>query len=347
MSAADEAPPVLVERRGRLGVLTLNRPRALNALTHEMVHLLQDTLDRWVEDPQVETVLLTGAGDRGLCAGGDIVSIYRDATSGGDESVAFWRDEYHLDATIAAYPKPVVALMDGLVLGGGVGVSAHASTRVVTERTRIGMPETGIGFVTDVGGTWLLPQAPGELGTFVALTAAHVGAGDAIALGLADHYVPSESLGRLAEALVDRPVDEVVAEVAEPAPAAGLLEQRGWIDAAFAGDDVNRILEALEARPEAEARAALERLTANSPTSVVVTLRALRSAPRLGGLEEALAQELRIAVRMLRGWDFPEGIRAQVIDKDRSPRWRPASVAEVSAADVDAYFTPLHSEGTA
>ncbi|GAB2987625.1 hypothetical protein GCM10027076_27130 [Nocardioides montaniterrae] len=157
-------PTVLAERRGRVGVLTLNRPRAINALSHEMVGLLMRQLESWESDAAVETVVLTGAGERGLCAGGDIVSFHRDAVTGGRGTETFWRDEYDLNAFIDRYPKPYVALMDGIVLGGGVGVSAHAGHRVVTERTRIGMPETGIGFVPDVGGTWLLSHAPGELG---------------------------------------------------------------------------------------------------------------------------------------------------------------------------------------
>jgi len=341
--------PVLAERRGRLGVLTLNRPRAINALTHEMVSLIRSALDAWAEDPEVETVLLTGAGERGLCAGGDIVSIHRDALTGSTGSEDFWRDEYQLNATIASYPKPYVALMDGIVLGGGVGVSAHASHRVVTERTRIGMPETGIGFVPDVGGTWLLAHAPGELGTYVALTAGHVDAGDAIELGLADHHVLSEDLPRLIELLESRPVSEALAHVLQPAPPSPLGKQRDWIDTAFAGDDPATILAAVQRRSEPEARKAAEALGRNSPTALVVTLRALRAAGQMNGLTQALDQEYRIAVRMLRGHDFPEGIRAQVIDKDRNPRWKPATIAGVTTAMVDHYFAPLnpHQEETA
>jgi enoyl-CoA hydratase len=337
--------PVLVERRGRLGVLTLNRPRAINALTHEMVGLLQAALDAWAEDPQVETVVLTGSGERGLCAGGDIVSIHRDAVTGGTGSEDFWRDEYRLNATISSYPKPYVALMDGIVLGGGVGVSAHASHRIVTERTRIGMPETGIGFVPDVGGTWLLSHAPGELGTYVALTAGHVDAGDAIGLGLADHYVLAADLPRLVEMLADRPVAAALAHVVQAAPSSRLAAQRDWIDASFAADAVVEILGALASRPEPEARAAGESVAAKSPMAVAVTLRALRIARELPGLESALDQEYRIAVRMLRGHDFPEGIRAQVIDKDRNPQWDPANAADVSTAAVDTYFAPLVTTG--
>ncbi|MYR13875.1 enoyl-CoA hydratase/isomerase family protein, partial [Streptomyces sp. SID724] len=181
---------VLVHTEGRTGVVTLNRPKALNALTRTMVETIAAALDRWEHDHGVATVVITGAGERGLCAGGDIRSIHKDAKAGGKASAAFWRDEYRLNARIARYPKPYVAVMDGIVMGGGVGVSAHGSVRIVTERSGVAMPETGIGFVPDVGGTYLLALAPGELGTHLALTGAVVGAGDALLCGLADHFVP-------------------------------------------------------------------------------------------------------------------------------------------------------------
>ncbi|MDT9592113.1 enoyl-CoA hydratase/isomerase family protein [Nocardioides zeae] len=341
VQAAPAEAPVLLERRGRAAVLTLNRPRAINALTHEMVGLLDRALRELADDASVEVVVLRGAGERGLCAGGDIVAIHRDATTGGTGSEDFWRDEYVLNALIARYPKPYVALMDGIVLGGGVGVSAHGSVRVVTERTRIGMPETGIGFVPDVGGTWLLSHAPGELGTYVALTAGHVDGADAIAIGLADHYVASGDLDRLVDLLAARPLDEALGEVTTEPPASRLLASRPWVDAGFAADDVRDVLAALRERPEPEAAEAADAVAAKSPTAVAVTLRALRGARAMGSLEEALAQEYRIVLRMLRGHDFPEGIRAQVIDKDRSPRWRPASADDVTADVVSAHFEPL------
>lgn len=196
---ADSRAPVLARVEGRMGRIILNRPKALNALTHEMVSIIDRTLDEWTFDSRVATVVLTGAGARGLCAGGDIVAIHRDAVSGGTGSIEFWRDEYLLDDRIAEYPKPFVALMDGIVLGGGIGLSAHAAVRVVTERSSIGFPETGIGHFPDVGGTWLLSRAPGELGTYLTLTAGSVDAGDAIAVGLADHYVPTDRLGRVSQ----------------------------------------------------------------------------------------------------------------------------------------------------
>ena len=188
-----DSPPaeVLFERRGRLGVVTLNRPNAVNALTAGMASAMLEQLTLWADDDAVAAVLVRGAGDRGLCAGGDIVAIYRDMLDGGDATAGFWAEEYRLNLLISEYPKPYVAFMDGLVLGGGVGISAHGSVRIVTERTRMGMPETTIGFVPDVGGTLLLSRSPGESGTHAALTGAHLSGADALFLGLADHFVPS------------------------------------------------------------------------------------------------------------------------------------------------------------
>lgn len=341
MSDATE-PEVLVQRRGNLGHILLNRPRAINALTHGMVITIQAALDEWAGDDSVHTVLLTGSGERGLCAGGDIVSLYRDATTGdGRASADFWADEYRLNACIARYPKPYVAVMDGLVLGGGIGLSAHASHRVVTERSSLGMPETGIGFVPDVGGTWLLSRASGELGTYLALTAGSVMAGDAVALGLADSYVPSAKLDELARALETTPADTAIAAIAEPTPASGLIAQRPWIDAAFSGSDVPDILSRLRTSPLPEARSAAEAISGKSPTACAVTLESLRRSHHAPSLEAALSQELRVSLRSLRSPDFAEGVRAQVIDKDRNPRWRPADFDAVDQEVVGSYFQTL------
>ncbi|MDF1479325.1 enoyl-CoA hydratase/isomerase family protein [Leifsonia sp. H3M29-4] len=335
---------VVFERRGRLGIATLNRPAALNALTHEMVVALQSQLDDWRDDDAVQAVALTGAGDRGFCAGGDIVAIYHDAREGGTASVDFWRDEYVLNAAIARYPKPVVAFMDGIVLGGGIGLAAHASHRVVTERSSVGLPETTIGFVPDVGGTYLLSRAPGELGTHLALTAGSVGGADAIALGLADVFVPAERLPQLAATLEAASPDEAISIVAITPPPSPLLAQRDWIDAAYAGDDLTTILERLDALGTPEAATAAQSIRRKSPTALLVTLAALRRARRLPDLESVLDQELRVSVHALSWPDLAEGIRAQVIDKDRTPAWRPASIDAVDPTDVQAAFAPLDVE---
>ncbi|KRE81707.1 enoyl-CoA hydratase/isomerase family protein [Arthrobacter sp. Soil763] len=336
---AEQAAEVLFERRGRLGVVTLNRPRAVNALTAGMAAAMLEQLTLWAEDDDVAAVLVRGAGDRGLCAGGDIVAIYRDMLDGGDATADFWAVEYRLNLLISEYPKPYVAFMDGLVLGGGVGISAHGSVRIVTERTRMGMPETTIGFVPDVGGTLLLSRSPGETGTHAALTGAHLSGADALFLGLADTFVPSGQLAALAEALETEPVDAAVARFTEPAPQSVLAAQQEWIDACYSTDDAEEIVDRLRT-VGGEAVDVAETIAAKSPTAVKVALASLRRAQGLG-LAEALEQEYRVGLRFLDGPDFREGIRAQVVDKDRTPHWQPASLAEVSRDDVDAYFAPL------
>ncbi|MEO8283407.1 MAG: enoyl-CoA hydratase/isomerase family protein [Pseudarthrobacter sp.] len=336
---SEQTADVLFERRGHLGVVTLNRPKAVNALTLGMVTAILEQLTAWADDDSVATVLVRGAGDRGLCAGGDIVAIYRDMVEGTGQAPEFWTTEYRLNALISRYPKPYVAFMDGLVLGGGVGISAHGSVRIVTERTRTGMPETTIGFVPDVGGTLLLSRAPGESGTHAALTGAHLSGADALFLGLADHFVPSESLPALADALESATADAAVARLVQEPPASALEEQRGWIDAAYATDDAEEIVRRLRAAG-GEAADAAATIEAKSPTAVKLTLESLRRVRGLS-LAEALAQEYRVGLRSLEGQDFREGIRAQVVDKDRNPQWKPASLAGVTAADVEHYFAPL------
>jgi enoyl-CoA hydratase len=333
---------VIIERSGRAGRIVLNRPKALNALTHAMVLRIAVALDAWEQDDTVSTVVITGAGERGLCAGGDIVAIHRAATGGDPVSAEeFWRDEYHLNARIARYPKPYVAVMDGIVMGGGVGVSAHGSVRIVTERTRIAMPETGIGFVPDVGGTYLLALAPGELGTHLALTAGSIGAGDALLCGLADHFVPADQLPALLDDLAELTVHEALARHVRPAPPAPLAEQRGWIDECYAASTAEEIVERLLRADHPAAKEAADRITANSPTAVTVTLAALRRARALGPLEAVLDQEFRISCAALATPDLAEGIRAQVIDKDRCPRWIPTTLASVTAREVDRHFASL------
>ncbi|OKK23001.1 3-hydroxyisobutyryl-CoA hydrolase [Streptomyces sp. CB00455] len=341
MQGAHDDGAVLLQCQGRTGVITLNRPRALNALTHPMVLRIDEALTAWAQDPAVDQVLIRGAGERGLCAGGDIRAIHDDAKAGSAASADFWRDEYRLNARIARYPKPYVALMDGIVMGGGVGVSAHGDVRVVTERSRVAMPETGIGFVPDVGGTWLLGRTPGLLGTHLALTGAAVGAADALLCGLADHFVPADRLPELVAALAAEPAHEVLPRYAATPPPGVLADGRTWIDHCYAADTVEEIVGRLLARKEPAAVRAAAAILAKSPTALKVTLAALRRAAALGSLEAALAQEFRVSCNALRSPDLVEGIRAQVVDKDRDPRWSPASLAEVADADVERFFAPL------
>lgn len=329
---------VLVDHRGQLGHITLNRPRAINALTHRMVKTIAHALDAWEKDDAVTTVLITGAGERGLCAGGDIVGIYHDALAGGAGTLQFWKDEYHLNARIANYPKPIVVFMDGIVLGGGIGISAHASVRVVTERTRFGMPEVGIGFAPDVGGTWLLSRAPGELGTHLGLTGGMGSGADAIALGFADHYVHADWLPALTTALESTPADQAIATVATEAPASSLTAKRAWIDECYAGDDAATIVEQLLSSSVPEAHTVASVILTKSPTGVSVTLEALRRAKKAANLEEVLNQDYRVSTTFLEGTELVEGVRAQVIDKDRTPNWSPSSLGAVKRSDIETYF---------
>jgi enoyl-CoA hydratase len=346
-TGADNHNEVLFERRGRLGVITLNRPQAVNALTAGMVGALLEQLTAWAYDDGVATVLVRGAGERGLCAGGDIVAIYEDIFAGGGQTADFWQTEYRVNSLIARYPKPYVALMDGLVLGGGVGISAHGSVRVVTERTRMGMPETTIGFAPDVGGTLLLSRAPGEAGTHAALTGAHLSAADALHVGLADQYVPSDSLEELMVALEAETAEAAVGRYRVDAPGSALAGQRDWIDSCYSSDNAEEIVRRLRSYRGAdgggdatEAARAADIIEAKSPTSVKVTLASLRRVKNFT-LDEALAQEYRVGLRFLEAPDFREGIRAQVVDKDRIPRWNPPTLAEVLPEQVERFFEPL------
>jgi enoyl-CoA hydratase len=333
-------PAVLLDVRDGVATITLNRPRALNALTRDMVAVMARALAAWRRDPAIATIVLAGAGERGLCAGGDVRLLFEQAASRPADALAFWRDEYRLIASVARLRRPYVALMHGIVMGGGVGLSAHGRHRVVCETSRVAMPEVGIGFPPDVGGTWLLARAPGELGTHAALTAAELTAGDAIGCGLADRYVPAARWGELRAALAGAPPARVLPAFAEAPPPGPLLRERAWIDACYRGDRVEDILARLDACPEPGAAAAAQRIRRHSPTALKVTLRALREARRLTTLEAALRMEYRIMAASLGSADFREGIRAQLIDRDRAPRWQPARLTEVSAAAVASYFIP-------
>lgn len=335
-----------VETRGHLGLITLNRPAALNALTHEMVIGIRDALRTWAGDDSIRVVAIRGAGDRAFCAGGDIVAMRARVVDGDVVAAAgFFFDEYRLNSLVARYPKPYVALMDGIVLGGGVGVSAHGSHRVVTERTRIGMPETGIGFTPDVGGSWLLSRGPGELGTHLALTGAMVGGADAIAVGLGDVMVGSDRLDELLDALerCTEPddVDAVLDSLGEEPGEAPLAANSRALDAAYAGDNAAVILDRMRASDDPVVQEAARTLAGRSPTSLAVTLAALRRAARLANLDEALAQEFRVVVRLLDEPDFAEGVRAQLVDKDRQPRWAPPRLDDVDPDRVASFFAPL------
>jgi enoyl-CoA hydratase/carnithine racemase len=338
---------LIVRSDGALRRITLNRPQALNAITLDMAIAMTALLRQWQSDPKVGVVLLDGAGDRGFCAGGDIRALYEAATKQSPAAAdalpaRFWATEYKLNVLIARYPKPIVAVMDGLVMGGGVGLSAHAAHRVVTERSALAMPEVGIGFFPDVGASFLLARAPGYLGTYLALTGQRLGAADALYCKLADFHVPVDSLIKLPAMLANcRSHDDVRAGLERLSVAAGrarLPTQREWIDACYGANTLEEIIARLRACRAEGAQSALEVMGKASPTSLKVTLRNIRSAATFDRVEQSFSQDYRIALACIAGHDFIEGIRAAIIDKDRNPRWRPDKIEAVTPEIVDRHF---------
>jgi enoyl-CoA hydratase len=340
----DESDDIASRVDGGVGFVTLNRPKAINSLNQSMVSGLRAVLTAWEQDDAISAVVLCGAGERGLCAGGDVVAIYHSARADGAQARRFWRDEYLMNGQIGRYPKKYVALMDGIVMGGGVGVGAHANTRVVTETSKVAMPEVGIGFIPDVGGAYLLSRAPGSLGLHAALTGAPFSGADAIALGFADHYVPHDKLDALRRAIVADGVESAIAAHAVESPASELAAQRDWIDHCYAGDTVAEIVAALRGHDSGPANDAANLIATRSPIALSVTLEAVRRAAKLDTLEDVLAQDYRVSSGSLRSHDLVEGIRAQLVDKDRNPKWSPASLPQVSTADIEAYFAPVDDE---
>jgi len=333
---------ILVRELGTLRHVTLNRPKALNAVTLDMAVTMTALLHGWATDPAVGAVLLDGSGERAFSAGGDIRALYDAAKSGGPLPAQFWATEYKLNVLIARYPKPVIAVMDGLVMGGGVGLSAHATHRVVTEHSAVAMPEVGIGFFPDVGASFPLSRAPGWSGTYLALTGDCIGAADAIYSGLADTHIPAAKLAELPAALADcRKADEVKARLGalSIAAAAGqLAAARSWIDRCYDADSVEDIIDRLRGSEVDGARAALETMRKASPTSLKITLRNLRAAASFKRVEESFEQDYRIALACIAGHDFIEGIRAAVVDKDRNPVWRPDRLEAVTPDLVERHF---------
>jgi enoyl-CoA hydratase len=337
-------PEVLFEVSGRAGVITLNRPQALNALTLSMVEEMSAALRRWEGDDAVRHVVIRASGDKAFCAGGDIRALYDWGRAKDPRVLRFFRGEYVLNTLIKRFAKPYVALIDGIVMGGGVGVSVHGSHRVASERLVFAMPETGIGFFPDVGGTYFLPRLPGETGMYFGLTGERCRTGDALHAGIATHHVPSDRFGELGDALAEADdVDDCLDRFAAEAGAAALTDRQTDIDRHFGRDSVEAILASLDADPSDWARKTAATLRGKSPTSLKVTFRQLREGRRRD-FEDCMRLEYRIVHRMFAGHDFFEGIRAVVVDKDGSPRWRPGSLEEVSEADVAAYFAPLADE---
>jgi enoyl-CoA hydratase len=340
----DDSGEVLSRVEDGVGFVTLNRPKVINSLNQGMVNELGAILDGWERDAAVRVVVLAGAGERGLCAGGDVVAIYHSARADGGAARRFWRDEYLLNAQIGRFPKAYVSLMDGIVMGGGVGVGAHANTRVVTDTSKIAMPEVSIGFIPDVGGTYLLSRTPGSLGLHAALTGAPFSGADAIALGFADHFVPHDKLDAFSHAIVADGIERTLAAHAIEPPPSSLVSQRDWIDQCYAGDTVADIVAALRGHDAGPANDAANLIATRSPIALSVTLEAVRRAAKMDTLEDVLTQDYRVSCASLRSHDLVEGIRAQLVDKDRNPKWSPASLGQVTAADVDAYFAPVDDD---
>jgi enoyl-CoA hydratase len=339
---------ILFERRGAAGLITLNRPQALNAVTHGMVLALRAQLDAWGDDPVITRVVITAAEGRAFSAGGDIRALYDLVKAGRrSEALQFWRDEYPLNAAIKNFRKPYVALIDGIVMGGGVGVSAHGSHRVAGDRYTFAMPEVGIGFFPDVGATWFLPRMPGELGAYCALTGERFGIADAIAAGIATHRIPSARFGALLDGLTGTvSVDALLSAFSEPTGEGPIVARRGAIDRLFKGGSVEDILAALDSEASSGSADAgwagktADTLRAKSPLSLKLALAQVRRGKTLD-FAACMRAEFRIVSRVIEAHDFYEGVRAVIVDKDNKPRWQPATLGEVSSAQVERHFAPL------
>lgn len=336
---------ILFERRGAAGLVTLNRPKALNAVTHEMVRALARQLALWATDGAVTRVIITAAGERAFSAGGDIRALYDLGRAGRqDEALTFFREEYTLNSAIKRYPKPYVALIDGIVMGGGFGVSVHGSHRVAGDRFQFAMPEVGIGFFPDVGGTWVLPRMPDQMGTWCALTGDRLKTADAVATGIATHHVTSDRFADLADALCGNvPVNATLAAFATPAGEGPVAARRGQIGRLFSQSRVEEILAGLDGADDDWARATAAAIRTKSPTSLKIALAQLRR-----GIDWSFTQcmqaEMRIVSRVVHDHDFYEGVRALIVDKDNAPRWSPATLAAVADAEVERHFAPLKDE---
>ncbi|HWA44223.1 MAG TPA: enoyl-CoA hydratase/isomerase family protein [Hypericibacter adhaerens] len=329
---------VVLSREGRLGRILLNRPKALNALNHGMSLAIEAALREWSEDKEVAAIVIRQAGERAFCAGGDV----RQFTEKGPAFMRqYWRDEYRLNALIRHYPKPYIALVDGIVMGGGVGVSAHGSHRIVSEHVAFAMPETAIGLVPDVGASYLLPRMPGEIGLYLGLTGARLGAADSVAVGFGTHHVKRAGLDALEAGLAHGgdPIERVIGHHAQDPGPAPILEQRAEIDRHFGQPSLGAVMASLAADPGAFAQSVLATLSTRSPTSMALTFRLLREGRRQA-FEDCIRREWGIVSRMDEHSDFAEGVRALLVDKDNRPRWNPPHLDQVREDVITRYFEP-------
>jgi len=344
-----EGSEIEFEEKGGTGFITLNRPKALNALTLEMIHAMMPRLEAWRTASDIKAVVISGAGERAFCAGGDVRAVYEAGRNGGDLTRAFFREEYRLNRMIHVFPKPYVALIDGITMGGGVGLSVHGSHRVATERTMLAMPETGIGLFPDVGGTYFLPRLPGKLGLFLALTGWRLDAADALYCGLATDFVDGDRIPALCEAFAaadwdgaepEAVVDAVIERFKAEPGAAALSDHRALIDRCFAASSVEEILEALDAEAGDWPAKVAKIIRRQSPTSLKVTFAQVARGEHMD-FDSAMVDEYRLSQAFMAGADFYEGIRAVLVDKDNQPKWNPAALPEVTAEAVEAHFRPL------
>jgi enoyl-CoA hydratase len=341
-------PELITQRMGRAGVIALNRPKALNALTLGMIHGIIGALRTWAADPAITHVIIRQSGGRAFCAGGDLRAQYDAGRAGEfDRAIGFYRDEYRMNRMIKRYPKPFVALIDGIVMGGGAGVSVNGTYRVGTENLLFAMPEVGIGLFPDVGGTYFLPRIRHQVGLFLALTGERIGIADALWSGIITHHVSARDLPGLADGLANAPdVRQILDSCAKAPGPSSLAEKAADIERLFSGERLSDVLSALRAAAaegNAFAKATEEKIYSRSPTSIAVTFRALHEGRNME-FEDCMRQELGIAKRMVRGHDFYEGVRAVIIDKDNSPRWRPSTIQEISRNEIDEYFESATSE---
>lgn len=337
---------VLVSVEGGVGRLRLNRPKAIHALTHGMCAEMGKALLAWRDDPAVAAVLIDHAEGRGFCAGGDIRAIWESGRTDGKDAAAFFHEEYRLNHLLFTYRKPVIAIMDGITMGGGVGISQPASIRIATERTVYAMPETGIGLFPDVGGGWYLSRLPDRVGQYLAATGARIDGADCLALGLATHFVPSEALDRLKEAILAFPgqVETLVVAASKPAPPSKLAGHREDIARLFASDAIADIEAALANEGSQFAQATLATLGSKSPQTIKISLRLLAESLGRDDFAEEMRSEYRLATRVCRMNDFIEGVRALIVDKTNDPRWDPTTTAAVPDSLLDAVFAPLSSD---
>lgn len=345
----NKEPEVIIWIENQLGRIRLNRPKALNALNHGMVKRILFALTEWRESNTIDAVLIDSSGERAFCAGGDVAEVYRARDTDISKANDFFVDEYNLNLTIAQYPKPFIAFMDGFVMGGGIGLSAHGSHRIVTERTMLAMPECAIGLIPDVGATWLLHNAPGEIGKWMGMTGSRLNASDAIYAGFADSYVSSDKLGLIAENMANgASADVAIAAVSKVPAVSGLIELERYINDAFSKPSTLKCLEHLkllakqdDEKIKAWAQKCVIAIEHGAPFATTATFEAQLLATTFQSAKDALTLEYRYVSNAIAGTDFFEGVRAMLIDKDKSPKWNPKTLEEVSINEVRSCFASL------